>query len=230
MKYKNLFFDLDDTLWAFSQNAYDTFEEVYDKYRLGQYFDSFSHFYSLYQRRNTELWVEYGNGQVTKEELNRQRFLYPLQAVGIDNEMLAKRYSDDFFSIIPTKSRLMPYAEEVLSYLAPKYNLYILSNGFRELQSRKMRSSGIDTYFNKIILSEDLGVMKPWPEIFYFALSATQSELRESLMIGDSWEADITGANGIGMHQVYYNVSGRADFPFRPTYLVTDLKELMELL
>lgn len=117
MKYKNLFFDLDDTLWAFSQNAYDTFEEVYDKYRLGQYFDSFSHFYSLYQRRNTELWVEYGNGQVTKEELNRQRFLYPLQAVGIDNEMLAKRYSDDFFSIIPTKSRLMPYAEEVLSYL-----------------------------------------------------------------------------------------------------------------
>ena len=185
---------------------------------------------SLYQRRNTELWVEYGNGQVTKEELNRQRFLYPLQAVGIDNEMLAKRYSDDFFSIIPTKSRLMPYAEEVLSYLAPKYNLYILSNGFRELQSRKMRSSGIDTYFNKIILSEDLGVMKPWPEIFYFALSATQSELRESLMIGDSWEADITGANGIGMHQAYYNVSGRADFPFRPTYLVTDLKELMELL
>ncbi len=80
MKYKNLFFDLDDTLWAFSQNAYDTFEEVYDKYRLGQYFDSFSHFYSLYQRRNTELWVEYGNGQVTKEELNRQRFyiLYKL--------------------------------------------------------------------------------------------------------------------------------------------------------
>lgn len=86
---------------------------------------------------------------MTKEELNRQRFLYPLQAVGIDNEMLAKRYSDDFFSIIPTKSRLMPYAEEVLSYLAPKYNLYILSNGFRELQSRKMRSSGIDTYLIK---------------------------------------------------------------------------------
>ena len=55
--------------------------------------------------------------------------------------------------------------------------------------------------FKKIILSEDLGVLKPWPEIFNFALSATQSELRESLMIGDSWEADITGAHGVGMHQ-----------------------------
>lgn len=230
MNYKNLFFDLDDTLWAFSQNAHDTFEEVYDKYRLGRYFDSFTHFYSLYQRRNTELWIEYGNGQVTKEELNRQRFLYPLQAVGVDDEALAKCYSEDFFSIIPTKSCLMPYAEEVLSYLAPKYNLYILSNGFRELQFSKMRSAGIDTYFDQILLSEDFGVMKPRPEIFNFALSVTQSELSESLMIGDSWEADITGAHGVGMHQVYYNVSGRTDFPFRPTYLIADLKELMELL
>lgn len=82
MKYKNLFFDLDDTLWAFSANARDTFEEMYDKYGLGAFFDSFEHFYSLYQQRNTELWIEYGNGRITKEELNRQRFLYPLEAVG----------------------------------------------------------------------------------------------------------------------------------------------------
>lgn len=89
----------------------------------------------------------------------------------------------------------MPHAKEVLEYLAPKYNLYILSNGFRELQSCKMRSAGVDTYFKKVILSEDIGVLKPRPEIFHFALSATQSELRESLMIGDSWEADIAGAH-----------------------------------
>lgn len=57
--------------------------------------------------------------------------------------------------------------------------------------------------FQKVILSEDLGVLKPWPAIFNFALSATQSELRESLMIGDSWEADITGAHGVGMHQAF---------------------------
>ena len=81
-------------------------------------------------------------------------------------------------------------------------------------QSRKMRSAGVDRYFKKIILSEDLGVLKPWPEIFHFALSATQSELRESLMIGDSWEADMTGAHGVGMHQAFYNVTERTVFPF----------------
>lgn len=230
LQYKNLFFDLDDTLWAFSLNARDTFEEMYLKYRYGRFFDSFQHFYALYQRRNVELWEEYGNGQVTKDELNRQRFLYPLQAVGAEDAALAKSFSDDFFAVIPTKSRLMPHAREVLEYLSPKYNLYILSNGFQELQCHKMRSSGIDGFFKKVVLSDDIGVLKPWPEIFHFALSATQSELRDSLMIGDSWENDITGAKRVGMHQAFYNAAGKMDLPFEPTYQLSDLKELMQIL
>ena len=205
MKYRNLFFDLDDTIWAFSRNARDTFEEVYRKYSFERYFDSFDHYYTIYQQRNTELWIEYGEGKITKDELNWQRFSYPLQAVGVEDETLAEKFSEDFFAIIPTKSGLMPYAKEVLEYLAPKYNLYILSNGFRELQSRKMRSAGVDIYFKKVILSEDLG-------------------------IGDSWEADITGAHGIGMHQAFYNVTGRTSFPFQPTYHIYSLKDLIDLL
>ena len=228
MQYKNLFFDLDDTLWAFSYNARDTFEEMYRKYEYDRYFRSFQHFYELYERRNVQLWAEYADGKVTKDELNCQRFLYPL--VGEGDAALAKAFSEDFFAVIPTKSRLMPHAREVLEYLAPKYNLYILSNGFQELQCHKMRSAGIDRYFKKVVLSDDIGVLKPWPEIFHFAMSATQSELRDSLMIGDSWDNDITGARGVGMHQVYYNVTDRSEFPFKPTYQITDLKELLQLL
>lgn len=71
---------------------------------------------------------------------------------------------------------------------------------------------------------------KPRAEIFYFALSATQSELRESVMIGDSFEADIAGAEGIGMDQVYYNHRRRKDLPFRPTYEIASLTELYTLL
>ena len=230
MKYKNLFFDLDDTIWAFSQNARDTFEEVYQKYSFDRYFDSFNHYYTLYQQRNTELWIEYGEGKITKDELNRQRFFYPLQAVGVEDEALAEQFSKDFFAIIPTKSTLMPHAKEVLEYLAPKYNLYILSNGFQELQCHKMRSAGIDRFFKKIVLSDDIGILKPWPEIFHFALSATQSEVHDSLMIGDSWENDVIGAKGVGMHQVFYNVTGKEELPFQPTYHISNLKELMQIL
>ncbi|WP_294620141.1 YjjG family noncanonical pyrimidine nucleotidase [uncultured Bacteroides sp.] len=230
MPYKNLFFDLDDTLWAFSLNARDTYEEMYRKYGYNRYFTSFEHYYSLYQRRNLELWAEYADGKVTKDELNRQRYLYPLETVGVCDSALAKAYEKDALATIPTKRKLMPHAREVLEYLSSKYNLYILSNGFKELQFHKMRSSGIDGYFKKVILSDDIGILKPWPDIFHFALSATQSELRESLMIGDSWESDIAGAAGVGMHQVFYNLSGRVDLPFAPTYQITDLKELLYLL
>ena len=230
MPNKNLFFDLDDTLWAFSANARDTYEEMYRKYDYDRFFDSFEHYYSLYQRRNLELWAEYADGKVTKEELNRQRYLYPLEAVGAGDSALAEAYEKDALATIPTKSKLMPHAREVLEYLSAKYNLYILSNGFKELQFHKMRSSDIDKYFRKVVLSDDIGILKPWPEIFHFALSATQSELNDSLMIGDSWENDIAGAAGVGMHQVFYNLSGRTDLPFTPTYQITDLKELLDLL
>lgn len=228
--YKNLFFDLDDTLWDFSQNARDTFEEMYHKHLYNRFFSSFQHFYTLYQQRNQALWAEYGKGLVSKAELNRQRFLYPLEAVGASDPALAQKFADDFFAVIPYKRKLMPHAREVLSQLSGRYNLYILSNGFRELQYQKMRSSGIAPYFKKVILSEDIGVLKPWPAIFHFALSATQSELHQSLMIGDSWENDVAGAAGVGMRQVFYNANGRSDLPFRPTYQIADLNELLDWL
>lgn len=230
MAYKNIFFDLDDTLWAFSLNARDTYEEMYHKHKYDRFFDSFDHYYALYNRRNLELWAEYANGQVTKEELNRQRYLYPLESVGAGDADLARAYEKDALATIPTKSKLMPHAREILEYLSPKYNLYILSNGFQELQFHKMQSSNIDRYFKKVVLSDDIGVLKPWPEIFHFALSVTQSELRESLMIGDSWENDITGAAKVGMHQVFYNPSRYTELSFTPTYQIADLKELMDLL
>lgn len=229
-KYKNIFFDLDDTLWAFSDNSRDSFEEVYQKYNFDMYFDSFGHYYTLYQTRNLELWEEYAEGKVTKEELNDQRFLYPLQAVGVDNPDLSKQFSTDFFALVPTKEKLMPHAKEILEYLRPKYNLYIISNGFRELQSKKMKAAGIDHYFKKIILSEDIGVMKLYPEIFHFALSATQSELKESIMIGDNWKADITGAKGVEMDQIFYNVKGRTEFPFQATHVINGLEEIERLI
>lgn len=230
MRYKNLFFDLDDTLWAFSANARDAFEEIYFKHGLDAFFDSFAHFYALYQEQNAALWVEYGKGEITKEELNSRRFLHPLEAVGAGNVALAKQYSTDYFALIPTKKQLMPHARELLDHLAGRYNLYILSNGFRELQFQKMESGGIAHYFKQVILSEDLGVMKPGAAIFHFALSATQSLPSESLMIGDSWEADIVGARGVGIDHAFYNTSGRTEFPFRPTYQLDDLSELIGLL
>ena len=120
----------------------------------------------------------------------------------------------------------MPHAYEVLEYLAGKYNLYILSNGFQELQCHKMRSAGIDRFFKKIVLSDDIGILKPWPRNLHFATFLPHNpEVHDSLMIGDSWENDVIGAKGVGMHQVFYNVTGKEELPFQPTYHISNLKD-----
>lgn len=228
--YHSIFIDLDNTIWAFSENARESFQEVYEIFEFGRYFQSFDHFYTLYEERNQTLWKEYGDARITKEQLNHLRFRYPLQQVGVEDEDLVKRYSEEFFRIIPTKKNLMPYAREVLEYLHPKYRLYILSNGFRSLQAQKMKSAGIDKFFSRVILSEDIQVHKPKPAIFNFALSATQSELKKSIMIGDNFDADITGAYGVGMAQIYYNPKGLEQQAFTPTHEVRSLKEIMNIL
>lgn len=232
-RYRNLFFDLDDTVWAFSENARDTFCEMYGLHRYDRFFSSFHHYYDLYQHRNLQLWEEYGRGEITKEELNRQRFSYPLLQVGVPRDeamTLSQAFQQDFFREIPTKRKVMPHAHEVLAELSGRYNLYILSNGFRELQCHKMRSAGVDGYFRKVILSDDIGLLKPRPELFHFALSATQSKLEESLMVGDSWANDVAGARGVGMHQVFFDPAGTTDLPFKPTFHIRDLKELLQIL
>lgn len=231
MEYRSIFIDLDDTLWAFTENARDTFEEMYHQYRFERYFQSFDHFMKLYTPKNLELWDLYGRHEISKDELNARRFSYPLLQVGVDDPALVKAYSDGFFAAIPYKRKLMPHAMEALEYLSGKYRLYILSNGFRELQEQKMRSAGILRYFRKIVLSEDIGVHKPFPAIFNFAMSATQSEFRTSLMIGDNWKNDIVGAREVGMGQGYYCPDAEPSvLDFQPTFLLRDWKEIKKVL
>lgn len=231
MEYRSIFIDLDDTLWAFTENARDTFEDMYHQYRFERYFQSFDHFMELYVPKNLELWDLYGRHEISKDELNARRFSYPLLQVGVDDPALVKAYSDGFFAAIPYKRKLMPHAMEALEYLSGKYRLYILSNGFRELQEQKMRSAGILHYFRKIVLSEDIGVHKPFPAIFNFAMSATQSEFRTSLMIGDNWKNDIVGAREVGMGQGYYCPDAEPSvLEFQPTFLLRDWEEIEKVL
>lgn len=229
-RYKNLFIDLDDTIYDFSGASRESFRETYDLLHYERYFDSFEHYLSLYEPYNLELWRIYGEGKITKEELNRRRYSHPLECVGVNDQQLADTFCREALGRIPTKGPLMPGALELLEYLRPKYNMYILSNGFKELQSRKMRTAGIDSYFDALILSEDIGINKPNRELYEYALVRTGSKLNESLMIGDMFDTDIVGAANIGMEQMYYNQKEKKGHAFSPTYEVTHLLQIKEIL
>ena len=229
-QYKTIFIDLDDTIYDFVGSSRESFKEAYDLLGYASYFNSFEHFLSLYEPYNLELWHRYGEGKITKEELNRKRYSYPLKMVGIDNQELADMFCSEVLSRIPTKNKVVPGAIELLEHLYKKYPLYILSNGFKELQAHKMRSAGLTKYFKGIVLSDDIGINKPNPELFIHALQVAHTTAEESLMIGDLFETDIVGATGVGMDQLFYNRKRLDTLPFEPTYKVDNLLQIIDIL
>ena len=229
-RYKNLFIDLDDTIYDFSAASRESFHETYDLLHYERYFDSFEQYMQIYEPYNLELWRIYGEGKITKAELNRRRYLHPLETVGVNDPQLAETFCHEALGRIPTKNKLVDGAMELLEYLKPKYRMHILSNGFKELQSHKMRTSGILHYFDSLILSEDIGINKPRRELFEYALQKSGSQVNESIMIGDMFDTDIAGAAGVGMEQIYYNPKEKKGHPFTPTYEVNHLLQIKEIL
>ena len=231
--YKTLFIDLDNTLYDFSGNSREAYIAVYNLLDYDRWFRSFEHYYEIYEEYNLRLWALYVEGKITKEHLNAERYSHPLRVVGApDPEAIGAQFWDEAMKRLPLGSRLMPHAKEILTYLRPKYKMYILSNGFTELQSRKMQSAGIIHFFDGMILSEDIGVNKPNPAIFTHALQVSESTAEESLMIGDNYEVDIEGAQRVGIDQVFYNISKKDLNPEhpQPTFTITSLLELKEIL
>lgn len=230
MRFKNLFLDLDDTLWDTYNNNKECLEELFVDYRWDQYYASFEAFFAVYWPNNEMLWAKYRNHEIDRQTLILERFGYVLRPMGIVSKDEILAINKDFLQRTVFKTRLVPGAIELLDYLRPRYNIYILSNGFREVQAGKLNNSGLAPYIQKTILSEDAGIQKPHKGIFDFALINTNSRRNETLMIGDSWEADIIGARQSGMEQLWYNPENKEANGFEPTFTVRSLSEICHIL
>ena len=159
-----------------------------------------------------------------------ERFLAPVRAFGIDDPEYARKLSDDFLERTTRKTRLIEGTLELLEYLKPRYRMHILSNGFREVQYKKIENSGLKPYFDKIILSEDAGINKPHPDMFTYALKNTNSRRDQTIMIGDSWDADMVGAYQSRIAQIWFNPAAIPPDGFEPTHTVRMLAEIKDIL
>ena len=230
MRYESLFFDLDDTLWDTYHNNKECLEEVYTDYAFGRYYASFEAFFNVYWSNNNKLWEQYRNHEIDKQTLTVERFRPVLQPLGMDDLPTVMRINEDFLQRCSRKTRLVSGAIELLDYLRPSYRLYILSNGFREVQYQKLANSGLAPYFDQMILSEDAGIQKPHKGIFDYALTKTGSQRASTLMIGDSWDADIIGAHNADIDQLWFNPYQWQTGDFTPTYTVHSLAEIKRIL
>lgn len=230
LPYKHLLFDLDKTIYDFDRSSYDTLLEAYEINDLsGLGISDFDLFMEEYRKINPGLWELYRKGEIKKEVLNWKRFFLTLEEFNISDIDLAKRIAKHYVTESPRKKALFPDVLETLEYLAAKYTMHIITNGFEEVQFTKIETQGIGPYFQKIITSEEAGVKKPDPYIFEYALSKAGARAVESLMIGDDLEVDIIGARNAGIDQVYVNYPRLANKE-KISYEIFNFKELMEFL
>ena len=227
MPYKDLFFDLDHTIWDFELNSKETLWDLHQKYQLeAKGIDNFDVFYSSYSVHNHRLWDRYTKGFIKQEELRWKRIYLSLLDYKIADEALSKEMSVDYLDILPNKKNLFPYTIEILDYLKNKdYKMHLITNGFESVQFKKIKNSNLADYFIEVITSEASNSLKPNKEIFEYALKASNAKLESSIMIGDNEAADIQGAINAGMDSIFVN-----HLQIQPTvaatHTITHLKEL----
>jgi len=230
VKYKFLFFDLDHTLWDYHANATEALNQLYIKYKLGDYFESPDELISRFNQHNDNLWEDYRQGKIKKEELRHKRFRDTFCEKGFKNNVLTMEISDLYMEITPRLNTLFPNAIDTLKYLADRgYDMYILTNGFLKTQEIKMENVGIDKYFIKIFSSDELGINKPHKEFFHWVISSLHASKKDCIMIGDDEKVDVGGAKNYGIDAVWFN-SLNEDQSEKAIHTISDLVQLKTFL
>lgn len=226
--YKHLFFDLDNTLWDFKANAREAFHGIFSRLGLHERMD-IDRFLDTYERHNEYLWTEYRKGKMKKDYLRTERMILTFREMGIDDPDLPQITGDLYMQEAPQKANLFPGVHETLKYLGERYKMYILTNGFAEVQLRKINSSNLQTYFTKVFMAEMVGYQKPDRRFFEYAIKSVHAHKNECLMIGDDPEADIRGAYHAGIDQVYFN-TGNKPCAIEPTWVIDSIAALRDIL
>jgi len=224
---QHIFFDLDHTLWDFEKNSALTFKKILNEYSVDVSFDSFI---EAYKPINMYYWKLYREERVSKEKLRYGRLNETFNKLNYSaSDDLIDTLSEKYIEYLPSFNYLFEGTIELLEYLQDKYELHIITNGFEEVQTIKMKKSRILSYFNKIITSESVGVKKPNPKVFKYALEKANAKSSNSIMIGDNLEADIQGALNCDFSVIHCNFE-KEKIEFDNLISVTSLNQIMKYL
>ncbi len=230
--YKHIFFDLDHTLWDHTLNSSIALEEAFCRYQLFEMgIPTVEMFCKQFNAVNYELWEKYESGVISQKELRDTRFVRIFDFFGVKCFDKFDELSDFYIQTSTMKPHLLPNTNEILAYLKPKYQLHIITNGFVEIQKIKLENSKIAHYFDQLITSEHSGFKKPHPKMFDYAMGLVKALPQDCLMVGDTFQTDILGAQASGVDAVFYNSENRIqEKTTKPFFEINDLIELKSFL
>ena len=224
MKYTTLLFDSDDTLLDFAAAEKRALQLTFKSFAP----DAGSEITDKYKEINRGLWASYEKGEITRDDIFSRRFTETFAHFGI------KLPDIDIAEFYQTKlsecHQLMDGTMEVLHALKGKFTMHVITNGKKSTQERRLHESGIEKYFGKIFISEDLGTQKPNAKYFDIVFDALGISRDEALIIGDSYSSDIMGGFNAGVDTCWLNSKNSPTPERKPTYEIKKLTELLEIL
>lgn len=221
------FFDLDDTLVDHGAAEEGAHRETHAAHHALFGGIAFEDWLASYRRNNLRLWHEYGKGAIDRPTLTARRFSLPLADLGLDaahGVAVGTSYMDAY----GRNWRLIEGAEDALEHASREGVVGILSNGFRETQRAKIARFGLDRWVRHVVLSEDVGALKPSRVIFDAAAKAAGGGERRRLYVGDCFATDIVGAKAAGWFPILFDRHGKG--APEPVVFVTRLSDLKPLL
>lgn len=227
MSYKFLLFDLDHTLLDFDKAEEVSLTELLMECQV----PDLQAYKDYYKPMNKAMWKDLEQKRLTKKELVNTRFANLFDHFGktVDGIYMAERYQ----AHLQHQGQTYAGAAELLATLKEKgYRIYAATNGITKIQTGRMRNSEIESFFEKVFISEASGSQKP-DKAFYDWIGQQIPDFapKDCLMIGDSLSADIQGGNNAGIDTVWYNPHHLENgSKAQPTYVVSNYQELLEIL
>ncbi len=213
MALKWIFFDLDDTLFDFSSASLISLRKLWDENdEIRSRFDSADAFIDEYHIHNKRMWQLHESGQITADFLKPERFRLTIAPEREDEETVRamRAMNDRYLWHLGECDAPMEGAKELLDELSKKYLIGVLTNGFTEVQYRKLRSTGLDRYIQRMVISDEIGIQKPASRLFRYAEQETGAKADECIMIGDNPDNDIQGALNAGWKAIYFDWKGKS--------------------
>lgn len=226
VKPRFIYFDLDDTLLDHKSAERDALADIHANY------DCFSstpldELINVYHRINGSQWKLYSEGRVTRKELQRNRFELTLQELGI-NSSLYSEVGSQYMNYYRNHWIWIDGAEAAFNAIRKAYDVGILTNGFSETQKAKFDRFNLYSQARHLVISEDVGHLKPHPGIFEHATELTGFSADEILYIGDSYNSDVKGGTGFGWKVAWFTSNGDAEKHKEADFVFDDFKDLCE--
>lgn len=183
-----------------------------------------------YSAINDAHWKRLEKGELTRIEVLTGRFAQLFSELGIDSS--AEEAWHIYEGNLSEGHWFIDGAIEVLRTLSPHYALYLVSNGTASVQDKRIESAEIAPYFEKIFISQRVGINKPAKEFFDRCFAEIPDlDPTRTIIVGDSLTSDIQGGRNAGILTCWFNphgVAAREDIP--ADYTITALADLPPLL